>query len=233
MPQLPDPNKYDDPIRFFRDCHALIITLINRLEKLAQEAESKGVKKSIKEDKDWGEILDFLVNDAPLHEQDEEEALFPIVLEKVPHIGFQQENSPMRFIQEQHQVMQLRSIDLLRIWKQTLAKNEISDEDAGKFILGVKELVGIYREHVRRENEIIYTTANDELLSPQEREEILGKIRELHGKQVISDYLPFDEPTFSLSGYAPVIVSGENEDAVSEQTVELEDDDEENEEEEQ
>ena len=48
MPQLPDPNKYNDPIKYFRDCHALITTQINLLEKLWQSAEANGVIKSIK-----------------------------------------------------------------------------------------------------------------------------------------------------------------------------------------
>ena len=51
MPRLPDPDKYHDPIKFFRDCHALIVTQVNLLDQLAKEAESKGVIKSLKDDK--------------------------------------------------------------------------------------------------------------------------------------------------------------------------------------
>src|SRR5207302_3312007 len=102
--------------------------------------ERKGVKKSIKEDRGWRDLLDFFVNTAPIHEMDEEEALFPIIFEKVPHVGFQQRSSPIRFIEEQHTVMQQHSIDLLKIWRQTIAKDEITDEEANRFILGAKEL---------------------------------------------------------------------------------------------
>src|SRR5689334_18950687 len=103
MPRLPDPNKYADPIRFFRDCHALVVTQINLLEQLAKDAESKGVIKSLRDDKRWAELLDFFVNTAPLHEMDEELALFPVVFEKTPHFGFQSPDSAKRFIEEQHE----------------------------------------------------------------------------------------------------------------------------------
>jgi hemerythrin-like domain-containing protein len=228
MPSLPDPNKYNDPIRYFRDSHALIISLINQLEDLIKNAEAKGIKKSIKEDKGWTDILEFLVNVAPIHEQDEEEALFPLIFEKIPHVGFQQASSPIRFIHEQHDAMQMHSLDLLRIWKQTLAKNELSDDDANQFILGAKELAAIYREHVRRENEIIYTTANDELLSPQDRVNILAIIREHHAKEVIMPYFDYEAPVITDPFYKPVIVAGdENEDAVSQQELEVEGEEEE------
>ncbi len=223
MPQLPDPNKYKDPIKYFRDCHALITTQINLLEKLWQSAEANGVIKSIKEDKEWGELLDFLVNVAPRHEIDEENSLFPLVLEKLPHIGFQQDTTPMRFIHEQHEVMLIRSTALLRLWRQTLEKNEITDDEATQFLSGAKELTGILREHIRRENEVIYTTANDELLSPADRQQILESVRENHNKEVQTAFLAFDEPTYTLKGYSPVIVSGEREDAVSDTTIDSED----------
>jgi hemerythrin-like domain-containing protein len=228
MPRLPDPNKYSDPIRYFRDSHALIVTVINQLEELIKSAELKGIKKSITEDKTWREILEFLVDVAPIHEQDEELALFPVIFEKVPHVGFQMQNSPIRFIHEQHDMMQMRSVELLKIWRQTLAKNELTDEEANRFILGAKELAEIYREHIRRENEIIYTTANDELLSPQEREAVMGMIREHHSKEVITPYFDYEAPVISDPFYRPVIVAGgANEDAVSEEELEVENDEDE------
>ncbi len=233
MPQLPDPNKYNDPIKYFRDSHALITTQVNLLEKLTQSAEVKGVIKSIKEDNEWGEILDFLVNTVPRHEIDEELALFPFMMDKIPHVGFQQSSSPIRFIQEQHEVMLLRATELLRIWKQTLAKNEITNDEATQFIMGARELVTNFREHMRRENELIYTTANDDLLSPSDRQKILEIIRENNSKEVMSDYLAYDQPTYSLTGYSPVIVTKDEEgDAVSEQSLEIEEDDSDEEEEE-
>jgi len=223
LTHLPDPNKYSDPIRYFRDSHALIITLINQLDDLIKSAEQKGIKKSIIEDKAWREILEFLVNVAPIHEQDEEMALFPLVFKKVPHVGFQMANSPIRFIHEQHEVMQMHSIELLQIWKQTLIKNELTDEEANRFILGAKQLAAIYREHVRTENEIIYTTANDELLSPQERESIMNTIREHHGAEVITPYFDYEAPVISNPAYSPKVVVGDDEnDAISGEELEVE-----------
>lgn len=231
MPRLPDPDKYLDPIKFFRDCHALIVTQINLLEQLALDAESKGVIKSLKDDKRWADLLDFFVNIAPLHEMDEELALFPVVFEKTPHFGFQSPESANRFIEEQHQIMQFKSIGLLRFWKESLAKNELTSDESTTFIRNAKELVELYREHIRKENEIIYTVANDDLLSPQERQDIIELVRENRSEIVQTPYIAFEEPTYTLKGYAPVIVSGGDSDAVSDSSIASEEEDESGEEE--
>ena len=226
MSRLPDPDKYSDPIKFFRDCHAFIVTQVNLLEQLAMEAESKGVIKSLKDDRRWAELLDFFVDTAPLHEMDEEIALFPVVFAKTPHFGFQSPGSAKEFIEDQHEIMQYKSIALLRFWKESLAKDELSSDESTMFIHTAKELVELYREHIRKENEIIYTIANDELLSPQERQDIIEKVRENRSEVVQTPYLDFEEPIFTLKGYSPVIVSGDSEDAVSGSTIESEDDEE-------
>jgi hemerythrin-like domain-containing protein len=232
LTRLPDPNIYNDPIRFFRDCHALIVQVINQLELLISDAEKKGIRFSIQEDKGWRDILDFLVNVAPVHEADEEEALFPVISEKIPHVGFQSNSSPIRFIQDQHEVMQAHATDLLRFWQQTLVKNEITDTEVNQFILGAKELAAIFREHIRRENEVIYTAANDELLSPEERQQIMETIREHHSKEVISGYFEYEAPVFSDPAFNPIYVAGDrHDDAIADEELEedeeYEDDDDE------
>ncbi|MFI5263288.1 MAG: hemerythrin domain-containing protein [Candidatus Kapaibacterium sp.] len=229
MPKLPDPDKYNDPIKFFRDCHALIITQVNLLEQLVLDAESKGVIWSLKKDSRWADLLDFFVNTAPLHEMDEEVALFPVVVEKIPHFGFQSPDSAKRFIEDQHEMLQYKSGALLRFWKESLGKNELSSDESTTFVRNAKELISLYREHVRKENEIIYTLANDELLSPQERQDVIEKIRENRSEVVQTAYLDFEEPTYTLKGYKPIIVSGGGEDAVSESTLESENEEEESE----
>ena len=70
---------------------------------------------------------------------------------------------------------------------------------------------------------MIYTAANDELLSPQEREDILAKIQEMHGKEVISGMFDYDSPTFSQSDYQPILAKTEDEDAISQESVDVED----------
>ncbi|MEP7233905.1 MAG: hemerythrin domain-containing protein [Ignavibacteriota bacterium] len=223
MAKLPDPNKYSDPIKFFRDCHALIGSQVNLLAQMVAEAESKGVIKSLKDDDRWAELLDFFVNEAPIHESDEENALFPVVFEKTPHVGFQGAIAPNRFMQDEHELLQYKSIALLRFWKQALSKDELTSEDSTTFIQTAKELIGNYREHVRKENEIIYTVANDELLTPQERQDIIERVRQNRSVIVQTDYLAFDEPTYTLKGYSPQIVT-EGGDAISGSSLEGEED---------
>ncbi|MEI8133739.1 MAG: hemerythrin domain-containing protein [bacterium] len=229
MIRLPDPNTYEDPIRYFRDSHALIILQINRLEKLVTQAETGDPIQSIQTDSGWVELLEFLVKVAPIHEKDEELALFPLVFKKLPHVGFQESGTPIRFIHEQHEIMQAHSIELLGFWKKMLEQGSMTQDEVSRFILGAKELVAIYREHIRRENEIIYVTANDELLTPFERAAIMKEIREHHSKQIITSVFDFEAPVFSDTSYKPVYVTEESEDAISEIVTgedNLEDDDE-------
>ena len=49
---------------------------------------------------------------------------------------------------------------------------------------------------------------------------------------VQTDFLGFEEPTYSLKGYTPVIVTADDGDAISETMIESEDEDESEEEEE-
>ena len=160
---------------------------------------------------------------------DEEIALFPLVFERTPHFGFQSPGSASRFMSEQHEAMQYKSIALLKFWQASLGKDELTSEESTTFIRTVKELVELYHEHVRKENEIIYTTANDDLLSPQDRQDMIEKIRGNRSEIVQTAYLGFEEPTYTLKGYTPVIVTGENEDAVSEEMIETEEEEEEQE----
>lgn len=193
MIRLPDPQQYDDPIRYFRDCHGVVGSVVDRFEKLLASARENGVAKSFASNPSWEELLQFFVHAAPIHERDEERALFPIVLEKVPHLGFQSKGSPSRFIHDEHEAMQQRSKALLSLWKAYLAQKSLTPEDEAKFLETAQELIALYREHIARENTIIYTTANDNLLSPVERIAIVLLVREQHSEKSVMPVLGFQD----------------------------------------
>ncbi|HET9136022.1 MAG TPA: hypothetical protein VFO76_05240, partial [Candidatus Kapabacteria bacterium] len=89
MIQLPNPEEYDDPIRYFRDSHKIIVGVVDRFEKLILQAKAQGVAASFVASKEWEELLSFFVAVAPMHEMQEERTLFPVILEKVHSVGFQ------------------------------------------------------------------------------------------------------------------------------------------------
>jgi hemerythrin-like domain-containing protein len=197
MIQLPNPDDYEDPIRYFRDCHKLIVGIVDRFEKLVTQAQEKGVAVMFAESGEWEEILNFFVAVAPMHELEEERTLFPIILEKVHHIGFQSPLSPSRFIHEQHDVMQERSKALIALWRGYMLQKELNATDEARFLEVAIELIRLYREHVGVENSIIYSAANDELLTPAERIGILLALQGQHGNQTVTQVISFDDQPYT------------------------------------
>jgi hemerythrin-like domain-containing protein len=196
MIRLPDPEKYEDPIRYFRDSHGVVGSVVDRFEKLLNGARVDGISKSFASTEEWSELLQFFVHAAPIHERDEEKALFPLVIEKVPHLGFQAKGSPTRFIHDQHEAMQERSKALLALWKAALSQKTLTPEDEQNFVRTGTELVALYREHISLENGIIYTTANDNLLSPVERIAIMMLVREQHSEKTVMPVLGFSDSPY-------------------------------------
>lgn len=197
MIQLPNPNEYEDPIRYFRDSHKIIVGVVDKFEKLLLQAKEQGVAASFAASNEWQDVLNFFVAVAPMHELEEERSLFPIVLEKVHSIGFQTPQTPSRFIHEQHEVMQERSKALLALWRGYMLQKELSPEDETRFVEVGLELIRLYREHVGMENAVIYSAANDELLSPAERIGILLSLQRQHGNQTIMPVLSFTDQPYS------------------------------------
>lgn len=200
MIRLPDPDKYEDPIRYFRDSHGVVGGVVDRFEKLLLGAKENGVSKSFASNPEWVELLQFFVHVAPQHERDEERALFPIVFEKVPHLGFQSKGSPSRFIHDQHEGMQERSKALLELWKAAMAQKTLGEEDEKKFLETGVELAKLYREHIAMENRIIYTTANDSLLTPVERIAVMLLVREQHSEKTVMPVLGFSDSPYEDAG---------------------------------
>lgn len=220
MIKLPNPFKYEDPIRYFRDSHAIILSVIERFERLVSEARESGVSVSFASTNDWDELLNFLVSTAPSHEMDEEGSLFPVILEKVPSLGFQSSKTPSRFIHEQHEVMQERSKGLLSLWRSFHLQHTLTAEDETRFLEVADALIKLYHEHITQENALIYTAANDNLLSPTERIAIMLMIKDQHSNRSMTQYLDF-EP----SGITTNTIASEGTDVVSDSEIDVDEED--------
>ncbi len=196
MKHLPDPKKYHDPIRYFRDSHGVITELLVVLERLLTEAAAIGLEKTFAQSKEaWDETLQFFRRSAPRHEREEEETLFPVLGEKLPSIGFRSATDPSKFLASEHFEMRRLTRDLTDIWKQFKTSNVATVEQSADFHRAGSELLAVYKQHVAKENEIIYKLANEELLTPDERQEVMEGIVALNSPQsstAIFDYNPSD-----------------------------------------
>lgn len=191
--KLPDPNEHEDPIQFLRAAHAVITRQLQSLAKLLDEAERSGLNQSFRERSEWMETFHFFTVSVAQHEEDEEEALFPIVRERVPNLGFQLPNAPIHFLTEGHHLLEKRVIDLVDVWKQFQAGQEC---DTQSFVAAGRELISLYKDHIATEEEAVYKVAN-EVLSPLERLDMMDVIRKNHSRSMGMEAPQFERPTVS------------------------------------
>jgi hemerythrin-like domain-containing protein len=198
MRHLPDPEKYQDPIRYFRDSHGVINEALVAFEQLLKEVAAGGLEKSFTQKEDlWSDVLQFFRRSGPRHEREEEETLFPVMSDKLPSIGFRSANDPSKFLSSEHFEMRRLTRNLTDIWNQFKTSNAANLEQAANFQRIGAELLSVYKQHIAKENEIIYKLANEELLSPDEREEVMKGIVALNSPQSSTAILDYDQSDYS------------------------------------
>lgn len=207
---LPDPKGYTDGVKFFLDCHKVVLHNCAELSKLLDGAEAHGVFQSFASHPEWESLFHFFTVDIGRHERDETDLLFPVISERVPHMGFQQPDSTIRFLIEGHDVLGRHMNALVHDWEvfrsrtydaATLGEAHVKHtaEDAA-FIAAGRELVRLYKEHVALENERVYTVA-EKVLSGEEKLELADRLRDVYGSEAVTGFYNFDEPQFTNPAY--------------------------------
>jgi hemerythrin-like domain-containing protein len=197
---LPDPENYNDPIRFFRDCHGVIENEVKRLERLITEAgEEPNHKKGkcLLDNPEWHEVIYFFANVTYRHEKDEEDYLFPVLMEKFAKIGFRTPMTTPAFLVKEHKELGVPAAVIEKAWKEYLRSGTCTEETEQEILVSAKTMVELFKKHIATENELIYRVANDELLSPEERIIIMEGIREGHSPQVMTPMFDFGKSDFS------------------------------------
>jgi hemerythrin-like domain-containing protein len=208
----PNPKDYIDCIQFLRDMHKVILHNCAVLDMLLNDAESEGVFSSFAKNPKWNSIFEFFQTDAPLHERDEARFLFPALAARVPRVGFQQPNAPIRFLIEGHDILQRETEALVHDWKIFREqKRDPADiaashskhlaEDTAFISIG-RELVSLYRDHVATEEQRVYSVA-EKVLSGDERYALMEIIRTAYGDEAITQIPEFEKPQYSDPSYEP------------------------------
>jgi hemerythrin-like domain-containing protein len=212
---LPDPRKYQDPIRYFRDSHGVINERLVEFERLLTEVAAIGVEKAFTQSEEaWNETLQFFRRSATRHEHEEEKTLFPVLSDKLPSIGFRSANDPSKFLSSEHFEMKRLTRYLNDVLNQFKASPAINVEQAADFQRIGAELLSVYKQHIAKENEIIYKLANEELLNPDEREEVMRGIVALNSPQSSTGILNYDQSDYSDTSKSAI--NSTRTDAVSE-----------------
>jgi hemerythrin-like domain-containing protein len=211
---LPDPANYNDPIRFFRDCHGVIENEVKRLERLVKEAEehpSHAQGKCLLDNPEWHEVIYFFANVTYRHEKDEEDYLFPVLIEKFAKIGFRTPLTTPAFLTKEHRELGIPAEVIEKAWKEYLRSGTCSEETEKEILASAKTMAELYKKHMGAENELIYRVANDELLTPEERILIMEGIRGGHSPQVMTQIYDFGKSDFSSPAMADTTEEEEEE----------------------
>lgn len=225
---LPDPNGYTDGVQFFRDTHTVVLHQCAELSRLLDDAEAHGVFQSFASNPEWEDLFRFFTVHAPRHERDEDELLFPALAARVPHVGFQQPDSPIRFLIEGHKILAGKTEALVHDWTvfRTRPHDPVSigsahathTKEDTDFIATGQELVRLYREHIAIEDQRVYAVA-DTVLSGEEKLALADRLRDAYGNERITSIFNFDEPQFSDAHYNAQFIPTE---AIGEETLERE-----------
>ena len=196
--QLPNPAKYSDPIRYFRDCHGVIATALDGLESAISGAERDGVNTYFAGHPAVRDVLYFFTNIAKIHERDEERHFFPLLRGKIKTIGFHRPNTTPAFLVKEHEELNHKASIIAKIWQEFLLSGITTVENEQIALQNAKDLVVAYREHIADENDLIYKVANDDLLTPAERIVIMAAIQDDHDEEISTEIFDFDKPDYSL-----------------------------------
>ena len=215
---LPDPKDYTNGLQFFVDCHKVVLHNCAELSRVLDDAEARGVFRSFAEQPEWETLFRFFTVDALRHEADETELLFPLLADRVPHVGFQQPGSTIRFLIEGHEVLARQTNVLLHDWEvfrshphdpvslgEAHAKHTVED---ATFIKTGRELVRLYREHVALENERVYAVA-ETVLSGEQKLLLADKLLDRYANEAVTAFYNFDEPQFTDPRYNAQVVPTE------------------------
>jgi iron-sulfur cluster repair protein YtfE (RIC family) len=131
------------------DCHEHILERLARLEGLGREL----LRATALEDRHFavlGEVLAFLHTAIPIHSEDEERTLFPRLRAKQPTPG----HSPMDCMEREHIEHRAQLATLERA---------VVKRDAAAVARAALGIVASYREHIGKEEEVLYPWAREVL----------------------------------------------------------------------
>jgi len=144
---------HHDAFGILHDCHEHILERLTRLETLGRElaraTELKEAHLAV-----LGDVLTFLDTAVPMHSADEEQTLFPRLREATGHLAG---HTPMDCMEQEHVQHQA----LLAALKRAVVKR-----DAAATAQSALAIVNEYREHIGKEEQVLFPWARETLTDP-------------------------------------------------------------------
>lgn len=151
----PESN-FNDPIGLLTDCHRRIERFLGALARLADEV--RGGEMTPEQRASLENSLKYFREAAPKHTADEEESIFPrmrasgapevmAVLDRVDSL------------EQDHRRADEAHAEVDRLGRQWLAEGKLGIEEAGRFAGLLRELTGLYRDHIALEEGDVFPAA--------------------------------------------------------------------------
>lgn len=156
-------HDFSDPTGLLSDCHRRIETFLVSLQRVAQVIDRPLTNEAHTA---LGAALRYFKDAAPKHTADEEQSLFPR-LRKLQNPEIENALSTLAALEDDHARAEALHAEVHRLGVQCLELGYLAAGDTGRFKQAVGDLVCIYAEHIRVEDDVVFPAAKQALSSSQ------------------------------------------------------------------
>lgn len=166
LPAAPETKccAHHDAFAILHDCHEHILERLARLEGLGHELQRADALEE-RHLAVLGDVLSFLHTAIPMHSADEERTLFPRLRAAQPTLG----RTPMDCLEREHVD---HGAQLAALERAVVQRNPSAIARAALAV------VGSYREHIGKEEEILFPWARELLIDPALVQAMTREMRE-------------------------------------------------------
>jgi hemerythrin-like domain-containing protein len=143
---------FDDPLGMLQDCHRRIEKFLGILCLVAERAETGAL--SDEEKNAVGAALRYFQEGGRRHNQDEEESLFPRLMDAAA-------NDPdiLHRLESEHQDGEELHATVAQLFSAWIARGVLASGDRPLLLSATQRLKGLYADHIRVEEEIVFPYA--------------------------------------------------------------------------
>ena len=169
-------HSFSDPTALLSDCHRRIEMFLGSLERVGHvidrplEATARAALES---------SLRYFREAAPKHTADEEESLFPR-LRRSPDSDLKATLAKLNGLESEHRRADTLHADVDALGSKCLSDGPLAASEATRFRNSVAELVSIYKEHIRIEDEEVFPVAG-RILADHEKSAIAREMARRRG----------------------------------------------------
>jgi hemerythrin-like domain-containing protein len=164
-------HSFSEPTGLLSDCHRRIEMFLASLERVAALSDRPLNSES---QQALDAALRYFREAAPKHTADEEESLFPR-LRKMNHPELEAAIRRLEPLERDHRRADALHTEVDRLGRTCLERGVLSAEESQRFRQAILELMGIYKEHIRIEDEDVFPVAG-KMLTAADKAVIAGEM---------------------------------------------------------